>query len=53
MAKKTTVKGTVKVVPKSKIKKAIRPNTGFLTEKIAINIKKKNDAKAKQEGGQA
>ena len=52
MAKNTTVKGTVKVVPKSKIKKAIRPSSGLMTEKVIIAVKKKQDgtSNTKKEG---
>lgn len=46
--KKVKVKGTIKSVPKSKIKKAIRPNSGLLTEKIAIKVKQQKENEQKR-----
>lgn len=51
MAKKITVKGTVKVVPSSKGKKPIKPKFngvkgGLLTEKIAMTVRREKEAQA-------
>lgn len=54
MAKKTTVKGTVKVVPSSKGKKPIKPKFssgkgGLLTEKIVVTVRREKELAKKVE----
>lgn len=41
--KKVQAKGTIKVVPKAKVKRALRPSSGLLTEKISVKVKKQKE----------